>query len=345
MSKQRSKSTGGRHQPTLLGLWKSGQDGGKQPKSNSSGAKRKRNSSHSPSPAAADAEVSAPPPICLGRSSQPRWENISLLNGPMLLLRGCIGGKKASERRFARETLASLPDWDGNVTFKIYGKECKMRRRISQYSTGGKISFSYSGLVRDMRCGYCSLFISYASIMLTYTAAAPFDASKKNIVAPEFPEILYNIKCQVEDLICDHILDITKEGAVPISKNLSIPPGFVELAKSIKSTDGKKEIYNYCLLNHYRNGEEYMGYHADDEGTLHRDTPIASVSFGITRHFDIRPRHKNTEGKKLRVARIALGDGDLLLMLPPMQSHYEHAIPVEKRITGERINLTFRRVM
>ena len=138
-------------------------------------------------------------------------------------------------------------------------------------------------------------------IMLTLAAGAPYSyyqCNQKKNIAPEFPEILYNIKCQVEDLICDHILDITKEGA-PKSKNVSIPPGFVELVKAIeRNADGKKEIYNYCLLNHYRNGEEYMGYHADGEGTLHRDTPIASVSFGIRRNFDIRPRNKNTEGKK-----------------------------------------------
>mmetsp|Transcript_10268 Transcript_10268/g.22839 ORF Transcript_10268/g.22839 Transcript_10268/m.22839 type:complete len:94 (-) Transcript_10268:102-383(-) len=87
-----------------------------------------------------------------------------------------------------------------------------------------------------------------------------------------------------------------------------------------------------------------MGYHADDEASLDPHTPIASISLGITRNFDIRPRKKNSDGKRSRVARIALGDGDLLLMLPPMQSHYEHAIPVEKRVAGERINLTFRRI-
>ena len=87
-----------------------------------------------------------------------------------------------------------------------------------------------------------------------------------------------------------------------------------------------------------------MGYHADDESALDHTAPIASVSFGITRNFDIRPRKKTKKKKKARVARVALGDGDLLLMLSPMQQHYEHAIPMEKRVSGERINLTFRRI-
>jgi alkylated DNA repair dioxygenase AlkB len=163
--------------------------------------------------------------------------------------------------------------------------------------------------------------------------------------APEFPQILLDVKSRVEDLICDYILDTTKNGTLSRG-NLSFPPEFVERVKSMKSGTVEKDVYNYCLCNHYRNGEEYMGYHADDEGSLDPHTPIASVSFGITRNFDIRARKKKNgdAGGRPRLARIALGDGDLLLMFPPMQCHYEHSIPVEKRAAGERINLTFRRI-
>ena len=188
-----------------------------------------------------------------------------------------------------------------------------MRRRICQFSTDGKISYSYSGL--------------------------------KGVVAPDFPQLLLGIKCQVESLICDHILELSEKGNMP--KDLTMSP-FIDLVKSIKTgkDDGsKREIYNYCLLNHYRNGEEYMGYHSDSEASLDPLTPIASVSLGITRNFDIRPRKKDSEGKRSRVARLPLGDGDLLLMFHPMQSYYEHGIPVEKKVTGERINLTFRRII
>jgi hypothetical protein len=65
----------------------------------------------------------------------------------MLLLRGIVGGSNARERRIAKDSLASLPDWNDDVRFEIYGKECRMRRRICQFSSGGGISYSYSGLV------------------------------------------------------------------------------------------------------------------------------------------------------------------------------------------------------
>lgn len=243
----------------------------------------------------------------------PVWENKSLPNGPMLLLRKTIGGTKQSERKNTKEELKSLPDWNDNVTFQIYGKECRMRRRICQYSWGN-ISYSYSGL--------------------------------KNMVAPDFPEVVYRIKCQVEDLMLSYLLDDSAKNVG--HKHLNIPPEFIDVLKSINesssgNSDNRNEIFNYCLLNHYRNGEEYMGYHADDEATLHPHYPIASVSLGFTRNFDIRSRKKG-DAKRSRLYRILLGDGDLLLMFPPMQQYYEHGIPVEKRVAGDRINLTFRRV-
>ena len=150
----------------------------------------------------------------------------------------------------------------------------------------------------------------------------------------------------MEDLICKHVLDGRADES---NNNTHFSPAFIETVKSITENEGangkgvKDEIYNYCLLNHYRSGEDSMGYHADDEMSMDANTPIASVSLGVTRNFDIRPRKaKSGEGNsRARVARIALGDGDLLLMLPPMQSHYEHAIPVEKRVMGERINYKF----
>mmetsp|Transcript_39705 Transcript_39705/g.83474 ORF Transcript_39705/g.83474 Transcript_39705/m.83474 type:complete len:316 (+) Transcript_39705:131-1078(+) len=305
------KRDSGGCQPTLIGLWHSRKNRDEElPTPTPAGGKRNREPASTPTP------PSVAPPLRLGHGcgSSHRWENLSLPNGPMLLLRGSIGGKKESERRSTRKSLASMAGWNENDTFKIYGKECRMKRRIAQFSLDGKLSYSYSGL--------------------------------KNVVAPEFPPILRDIKDQVEDRLCEHVLELSKGGSSSSSKNLTISPAFVDLVQSItKNGNDGKDIYNYCLLNHYRDGEDNMGYHADNEASLDPHTPIASVSFGITRSFDVRPMKKDSIGKRSRVARIALGDGDLLIMLHPMQSHYQHSIPVEKRVVGERINLTFRRVL
>lgn len=144
----------------------------------------------------------------------------------------------------------------------------------------------------------------------------------------------------MEDLICKQVLEMTKDGSMATSKHLRVSPGFLA---AVRDGPDETELYNYCLLNHYRSGEDRMGYHADDEGSLDARVPIASVSLGVARHFDVRPR--GGDGPRPRAARLALGDGDLLLMLPPMQRHYEHAVPAEPRVAGERINLTFRRLV
>lgn len=311
---QRSDKVSG--QATLLALWKGGGDA-----VGHSVASRKRIRDAASFKSSSSSNTAVAPLFQVKRKAAlPQWENSSLLNAPMLLLRSTIGGTKSSQRNATRETLASLSDWDDNVTFTAFGKQCKMRRRICQYSTGGAISYSYSGL--------------------------------KDVVAPEFPRALYDIKCQVEDLLLDHItngLD-TDGGTANLKKNRTIAPEFVNLLKTInnekKNGQRRTEIFNYCLLNHYRSGEEYMSYHTDDESSLDPHSPIASVSLGVARNFDIRQRKmKGSDGRRPRLARISLGDGDLLLMFPPMQDHYEHAVPIEKRVVGDRINLTFRRIV
>ena len=98
--------------------------------------------------------------------------------------------------------------------------------------------------------------------------------------------------------------------------------------------------FNSVLLNLYRDGRDGMGWHADDEMELGRDPAIASVSFGEPRRFLLRHRRR-TEAR----SELLLGNGDVVLMAGPTQHHYVHAVPKTARAAGERINLTFRRVL
>jgi alkylated DNA repair dioxygenase AlkB len=41
---------------------------------------------------------------------------------------------------------------------------------------------------------------------------------------------------------------------------------------------------------------------------------------------------------------VELADGDLLVMDPPTQRHWQHALPRRRRVRCERFNLTFRLV-
>lgn len=99
------------------------------------------------------------------------------------------------------------------------------------------------------------------------------------------------------------------------------------------------ETYNSCLLNLYHNGSEGMAWHSDNENDLKKNGTIASVSFGAERKFVFK--HKQS-GEKIE---IILQHGSLLVMKNETQTHWLHTIPVSKKITQARINLTFRTIV
>jgi alkylated DNA repair dioxygenase AlkB len=94
--------------------------------------------------------------------------------------------------------------------------------------------------------------------------------------------------------------------------------------------------FNSVLANRYRNGQDSMGWHADDEPELGERPLIASISLGAARVFQFKPRAGG------RVLAITLTHGSLLLMGGDSQRHWLHALPKTRRPVGERVNLTFR---
>jgi len=95
--------------------------------------------------------------------------------------------------------------------------------------------------------------------------------------------------------------------------------------------------FNTVLLNYYRNGNDSVAWHSDDEYELGSNPVIASVSFGQTRRFDVRS--KTDHAQKYA---IGLQNGSLLLMKGDMQHCWEHRIAKSNKVLAGRINLTFR---
>ncbi len=95
--------------------------------------------------------------------------------------------------------------------------------------------------------------------------------------------------------------------------------------------------FNSVLLNLYRDGNDKVAWHADDEKSLTDTINIASVSIGAEREFQFKSKH-NPEEKE----EILLTHGSLLIMHDPVQQHWLHQIPVRKKVNKPRINLTFR---
>jgi alkylated DNA repair dioxygenase AlkB len=99
--------------------------------------------------------------------------------------------------------------------------------------------------------------------------------------------------------------------------------------------------FNHVLLNRYRSGHDSMGLHADDEPELGPDPPVAIVSLGAVRRLVVRPRRKGDVSHR----DLELGHGALLLMGGTFQRHYVHGVPRRPGVEGERISLTFRRLL
>jgi alkylated DNA repair dioxygenase AlkB len=98
--------------------------------------------------------------------------------------------------------------------------------------------------------------------------------------------------------------------------------------------------FNSVLANRYRDGRDYMGWHSDNESALGPRPLIASVSLGATRRFLLKQRRQPT-----RKFELLLPHGSLLVMAGDTQRNYKHALPRTAKPVGERINLTFRRIL
>ena len=107
-----------------------------------------------------------------------------------------------------------------------------------------------------------------------------------------------------------------------------------EIEKFIPDDD-----FTSVLLNLYNNGNDKMGWHADDEKELGVNPTIASVSLGETRRFDIKHKHDPDLNFKFE-----LTSGSLLIMRGALQHHWVHQIPAQKKVKNPRINLTFRTI-
>lgn len=96
--------------------------------------------------------------------------------------------------------------------------------------------------------------------------------------------------------------------------------------------------FNFVLINRYKDGDDCIGQHKDNEGDLSQDHPIASLSFGETRKVIFK--RQNFEDVCLD-----LKDNSMLVMKSPTNKFWTHGIPRQSERNGVRLNLTFRNIV
>ena len=121
----------------------------------------------------------------------------------------------------------------------------------------------------------------------------------------------------------------TKFDPLPWTKDLQ------QMRETVQEITGT--TFNSVLLNFYRDGNDSVAWHSDDEDELGLKPVIASVSLGQERRFDVR--NKTDHQQKYAVN---LENGSLLLMKGDMQHNWEHRIAKSTKVLKERVNLTFR---
>jgi alkylated DNA repair dioxygenase AlkB len=97
--------------------------------------------------------------------------------------------------------------------------------------------------------------------------------------------------------------------------------------------------FNALIVQVYRDGDDGVNWHGDNNPAGGPEPVIASLSFGATRRFQLRP-----VGQKSVEVDLALASGDVLVMRGDLQRTHVHKVPREELPTGPRINLTFRRL-
>lgn len=139
-----------------------------------------------------------------------------------------------------------------------------------------------------------------------------------NLAPLPWPPILENLKSSVEKFLSENMQSSS--------------------STTVKSS-GRK-LFNSVLGNYYRDENDSVAWHSDDEKELGEKPLIASLSFGQQRRFSLK--HKTDRRSEIR--HIDIEGGSLLVMAGDMQSHWLHQVP---KLTGAcegRVNLTFRYV-
>ncbi|MGC1550838.1 MAG: alpha-ketoglutarate-dependent dioxygenase AlkB, partial [Rhodanobacter sp.] len=117
------------------------------------------------------------------------------------------------------------------------------------------------------------------------------------------------------------------------------PGRLAELRRQVEQACDAR--FNSVLANLYRDGDDSMGWHSDDEPELGEQPVIASLSLGDERRFRFRRRRPRGEpAAPGDTFNVPLAHGSLLCMAGATQRLYLHDLPKARVAAGARINLT-----
>jgi alkylated DNA repair dioxygenase AlkB len=119
------------------------------------------------------------------------------------------------------------------------------------------------------------------------------------------------------------------------SNPLNWTPELLMVKERIESLAGV--TFDGVLLNYYRDGNDSVAWHSDNDGIPGKNRVVASVSLGQPRNFDIRKTDDHSHKHS-----VLLENGSYILMKGDFQDQWQHRIAKSTKPMKPRINLTFR---
>ena len=112
----------------------------------------------------------------------------------------------------------------------------------------------------------------------------------------------------------------------------------------------KLPIFNSCLINKYRNGNDSIKRHSDNQSHFGENPTILGLSLGGERVISFERRYYNhLNPKNIKKDKntkdnfdVKLEDNSIFIMSGSSQKYFTHEVKKEPRITSVRYNLTFR---
>ena len=117
--------------------------------------------------------------------------------------------------------------------------------------------------------------------------------------------------------------------SIPLTQNLSILLNLINTRFECS--------FNGILINKYKDGDDYIGAHSDDEKNLDA-IGVISLSYGSSRKFRIRDKFT----KKI-IIDIPTNSNEIIHMKGKFQEEFTHEIPIERKIKDIRYSFTFRK--
>lgn len=115
-----------------------------------------------------------------------------------------------------------------------------------------------------------------------------------------------------------------------------------EIREKVQQETGKD--FNFVLINRYANGDDYIGFHADDEKELGPEPTIVGITFGAERPFQFKPAYGLVPKTVPETVEISLAHGSFVVMNHPTNAFWKHSVPKRANIKNPRISLTFRHI-